>query len=332
MTSQAYNAAREVDIYAGVPFSNRNYIVDGNFDSWINSSTVLGVAGFNNNSATMYYNYAGQAGNATITRTSWPMGTEPVGMTSPTVNYLSHQQTVTSTGTVANGLAPYMNGRVESVRTLSGRSATFSCWLWVASGTQTITNVLMRQGFGTGGSPSGTVIIDPTVNWVVTTTPQRFSVRVDFPSVAGKTFGTDGKDCLYIGIWFPTTSGYTINTSQWQLEACSANAPAVGLPTAFEYRGAQAEIARIQRYFQSGATGWEFPGPATGTYSCAQWVTLPVIMRGAPNIVMGTPSENSVAGTISVGPVNAGSFRYFSNNAGSGTTLYTNSYTADARL
>jgi hypothetical protein len=235
----------------GIPFANRNYIVDGNFDQWVASSFTL-TTGATYGGPVMYSVSAGTGGAGTLASADGT-GQYPLGMTTPNRYYASMTIATGSTGTVAASSAAAISQHVESARTLSGQSATFSCWLWTASGTMTIPSTLVRQNFGTGGSPSSGVSLDQAVNWVVTTTPQRFSVLVNFPSINGKTLGTSGNDYLNIGLWLPPGVTGTLNTTQWQLEQSSPQAPAAGMPTTFEYRGYQAELARVQRYYEAGS-------------------------------------------------------------------------------
>ena len=249
-----------VDWFDFLPMSNRNYVVDGNFDQWTASSAAASASGFQYGPAVMFLSYAGAGGAATISQSA-QSGGEPAGSTSP-VNYVySHQQTTSSTGTVGTN-SPGILQRIESVKTLQGKSATFSCWLWCASGTVQISNLIASQSFGTGGSPSAAVVMSPNVNWTVTTTPQKFSVRIDWPSIAGKTLGTNNDHNLQIGLWLPSGSTFTLNTMQWQLEQCSPQAPSTGRPTAFEYRGYQAELARVQRYYEFEVAGQTCAGNA----------------------------------------------------------------------
>jgi len=321
----------------GNQLSNRNLFVDGNFEQWINASTVVAQPGSVNTGAAMYYfgqsSTAGSpAGTATYSKGIWPSGTEPLGMTSPLTNFLLVNQTVAnnSPGYTSNsGGTVYQ--KVESVRTLQGRSATFSCWLWVASGQVTIPAVLSRQNFGTGGSPSANNTLDTPVNWVVTTTPQRFSVRLDFPTISGKTLGTVGNDYLYIGLWLPNGVTYSLGTSQWQLEQSNPNSPATGSPTAFEYRGIGPELARVQRYYRSGFACFIGSANAAGT-TVGGWIPFPVDMRANPAVVMGTAAENSNNSSVSYTLVTPSGFRMYGTSTATGSTYYDGPYTADARL
>jgi hypothetical protein len=312
---------------AGTPLSNRNYVVDGNFENWIAPGGVAtGVGGLTHAAATMYYNYAGASGNATISLATFAPGTEPIGMTSPARFALTHAQTVAATTN------PYCQQVMESVYTLSGRSATFSCWLWCASGTQTVPSVFISQVFGTGGSPSASLVTSVPVNWVLTTTPQRFSVRVDVPSTATKTLGSNGNDGLSVGINFPTGATYTIYTAQWQFEQSSSKAPSAGLPTAFEYRGYEAELARVQRFYETGNTVFNGPTTSGSTYGSSR--PYIVSKRATPSVTLGMPGLANFPASISLGGAStADNLAVYSvANATGSAGYYLASFIADARL
>lgn len=279
----------------GLPLANRNYIVDGNMESTISASAVVAAAGTSSGVATMYYVTAGATNGGTLATNAapWTLGTEPIGMTSPVSNVLTWTQASAPTS------APAVYQRVENVQTLQNRAATFSCWLWCASGTQTVTNVQMVQNFGAGGSPSANVTTNVAVNWVLTTTPQRFSVLLSVPSIVGKTLGTAGS-YLQAGVQYPASGTYAINTAQWQLEQSSPNAPAAGMPTAFEYRGQQAEAARVQRYYFAPGSQFNLAGQGTGTIFVQYH--LPVPMRVIPAITASWGSGiNATSGSFRFG-------------------------------
>lgn len=269
-----------IDLFDYLPLSNRNYIVDGNMESIIASSVALTAGGSTSAAATMYYVGAGTSGAGNVsTGPMLPNNDPSFGMTSPNGNYLNFNETTPSTGLVGS-TGPFFMQRIEDARTLQGRSATFSVWLWTASGTASISMISLIQSFGTGGSPSAQVQTNVAVNWNLTTVPTRFSVRIDIPSAVGKTFGTNGYSTSYIEpvIWLPVGSTFNIVTTQWQLEQCSPQAPATGRPTAFEYRGQQAEAARVRRYYEtlSGPTSSPYgsggANSATIAYAVVRWL------------------------------------------------------------
>jgi hypothetical protein len=133
------------------------------------------------------------------------------------------------------------------------------------------------------------------VNWNVTSTPKRFSVRFDLASVANQTIGTDGNSLLQLILVFPTGQTFTLNMAQWQLEACPPGAPPQGLPTPFEYRGQQAELARVQRYYQ-GQTILRLWGYAGAGQAVGATTTFATRMRAPPGFTYGSVNYGNASG------------------------------------
>jgi hypothetical protein len=258
------------------------------------------------------------------------------GMHPATKTAYLHTQSTASTGTIAASTAPAIWQPVEFGRTLSGRSATFSLWLW-SNVPITISNIIARQNFGTGGSPSPQVVIDNAVNWNVTNTPTRFSVRIDFPSAANATLGTAG-DYVGIGIWLPPGVVFNIATTQWQLEECSPNAPAVGYPTAFEYRGIQQEAARFGRFYETGEEPFMYLGGLfSGITTAYGDVKFQTLKRITPVITTSGFQYYQVASNVAFTPSSISPFQDKFQWLGTGLTNWngwagTGNWVADARL
>jgi hypothetical protein len=326
--SLAQKLARLADIFGGnqsgygIPFSNRNYMIDGNFESWINTSVSVTGGANTASAATVFTGISGTGGAATISRQAWTLGAVPIGMTTPSY-YYQHAQTTAGTGT------PAIDQHIESVQTLAGRSATFSCWLWCASGTVVNPTVQFAQNFGTGGSPSATVTNQIATGWTITTTPTRFSIRLDFPSITGKTLGTNGNDMVDFAVIFPNGT-FTVNTAQWQLEQTSPQAPSTGLPTAFEYRGPQAELARVQRYYDTGARNVQLYGSQGWAFT--EDMPFKVTMRSTPAVNLGTTSGTNITLSTSNAAANHFEITKIYTSTGVGAAGVSTTWTADARL
>jgi hypothetical protein len=275
----------------GLPLSNRNYIVDGNFENWTVASVTMAVNSGGYSPATMYFaNTGAGAGQATLSQVA--LSAIIPGLTTPA--RLCHRWLQTAAASASPG---FLAQRVEYARTLSGQSATYSVWLWTNTGSNiSINKVVCQRSFGTGGSPSPVEIYDVNVNWTVTPTPKRFSVRVDIPAVTSQVFGTNGNDFLIVGMYFPLGATFDLVTTQWQLEQSDKNSSSDlngkgGAPTTFEYRGPQAELARVHRYYRaiqtSGASFNACVTDSTTMYAFGQ--------------VLGTPMRALPAGSLSAG-------------------------------
>lgn len=299
MSIAANLMARLTDIFGNIPMSNRNYIVDGCFENFITSPITTAVGAATRQAATMYLCGPGAAGQATYSSIGMLAGGDTIGMTTPSGNWLSVNQTTATTGTVAASTGAFVSQEIENVDTLNKRSFTLSMWLATASGTITIPAIVARQTFGRTGSPSAQVIFDKNVNWVVTTTAKKFSVRIDVPSTVGKTITAGGS--VQVGIWLPSGVTFQLYMSQWQVEQSNPQTSsdingAGGNPTAFEYRGQAAEAERVARYYEV-LQGWY----GAGAYSAATNMYVPLRYkrkRATPTI-----SHNGVGNFIAFAPV-----------------------------
>lgn len=241
---------------AGVPFANRNFIVDPAIESVSGAAVALTpVAAYTQ--ALMFLGNAGTGGAASATYAAMRANPSLLQYLEAAGNAYTHTQTTASTGSTAAWDLPFMTQRVEWLQKLAGKSVTLSGKIWVASGAATIPAVACAQNFGTGGSPSPTVVNHKAVNWILGTLPKRFSVRLDMPSIVGKTLGTNNNDYNSFGFFFPAGWTGTIFVAEMQVELCSPLASndttgKGGAPTTFEYRGYQAELARVQRFYETG--------------------------------------------------------------------------------
>lgn len=315
------------------PRSNRNYIVDGAMAYAYPNQSSTAVNGYTQ--LAMYVSQLGTGGAAICQQAISGMGILPVAANDSVSSLLQWSQTTASTGTVAAGTAPAIYTKIESVRVLQGRSATFSCWISNYGSTPfTIPAIVAAQIFGTGGSPSPTVSFPKTVNWVIPPGGwYKYSVRLDFPSIQGMQVGSNGNDYIQVGLWLPSNVLFNMNTTQWQLEQSSPLSSSDingngGAPTVFEWRGNPMETMRCARFLQWSfvANQYGFQGNATDPYR--NWIVgYPVAMRGAPAIQTGSSGA-------AIGIVGNGLVGFTANmNAGNTNTTYAmTSWLSDARL
>ena len=160
---------------------------------------------------------------------------------------------VVTSGQSAAGDYAILSQRIESVRTLSGKTATVSFWAKAAVGAPKVA-VEVEQNFGTTGSPSGAV---QTYAGQVTlsTSWARYSISVAVPSIAGKTLGTAGNDFVSIALW--TSAGSTFNARTGSLGIQSATIDIWGVQveegsvaTLFEQKSYADELRACQRYYE----------------------------------------------------------------------------------
>jgi hypothetical protein len=254
----------------------------------------------------------------------------------PTKLAYAHTQTTASTGSLATLDLPAWLQNIEGVYALAGRSVTLSGKLWTNSGSLTIPATLGALNFGTGGSPSPAVRFDKAINWSIGTTPKKFSVRLDIPSITGASFGTNGgTDSTALGLWLPAGWTGTLNIAEPQLEISSRFSSSDltgkgGAPTTFEYRGIGPELARVMRFFRILQGGWH-GAQYQANLPIGAWLYYER-MRVSPSVAMGAAIESQNVGTPTVGPVYSDSFRLFSNTTNQGGSYCTYPFTMDARF
>lgn len=333
--SSGYVGKYTAETQIGVMTGNRNYIVDGAFERFI-TSPMTQTGTNTKQSATMYFIGAGTGGTHTLQSSSMAGGGDALGMTTPGKNWLSFNQTTASTGTVAANTAPFVTQFVENVDKFNKRSATFSMWLATASGVITIPTIIARQQFGTGGSPSAAVVVDKNVNWVVTTTPRLFSIRLDLPTTSGKTLGTNGDSSLQVGFWFPPGVTGQLYTAQWQLEASPANTSSDlngfgGAPTPFEYRGEEAEEMRFLRYYRVVRVDYE--AYQNGGQNAIIGYGFTPGMRAVPTTTLRDSGSSSNVGPVSIFSVDTANVSFSASVSANGTFFYVGyRFILDARL
>jgi hypothetical protein len=338
MTVAANLLARLVDLFDFNQYSNRNLVVDPAKENWSTSSAqaITSIPAYGPN--VMYLNSCGSGGVGTYGFFAFsPAAGSRLGLPKIARYFGQHIQSTASTGTVAALTSPQLSVKVEDVNTTEGSSITLSMWLW-ATAPMTITQVRATQNFGTGGSPSAAVEIPVAVNWPVTATLRRFSVRIDLPSVSGKTLGTTTPHFTRFTLDLPPGTTFTLNDACWQLEICSPQASSDntgngGAPTAFEYRGAAAELARVQRYYEVNSMLGVFSGNVTsgGTYFSNAY--FKVTKRATPTVTAAqSGSPTSFPTTVALaGAYNDGVFVSALANA-TNLGIYQYSWVADARL
>ncbi|MFP3556431.1 hypothetical protein SB861_37810 [Paraburkholderia sp. SIMBA_049] len=288
--------------------SNRNGFVDGAMAYW-NPSAASPVALPTNLGSypgpVMWRVSAGTGGAGTVALVNLQTSTDLAAMEAEdTISCFKIAITGGSSGTVAARTAGAFFQPLENVARYAGKSVTIQFKL-KADAPITIPSILASQNFGTGGAPSAQVVLDKAITWNVGTSFKKFSVRLDFPNLVGKTLGGNGDSGLSVGFWLPpgvTTTGLYV--AEAQIEACSPNASSDltglgGNPLSFEHRGPQAEAARSHRFFFApGGAQLNVSGYGSGSAYTAYH--LPVVMRAIPAVSASWGSGVNA---------NAGSFR-----------------------
>jgi len=279
----------------------KNKIINGNFDIW-QRGTSNGMSGYYTADRWSCQN---SGTTKTASRQSFTLGQTAVPG-EPTY-FMRH--VVTSSAGAGNFC--YMYQVIESVRTLAGKTATLSFWAKADSSKNIAID--MSQYFGSGGSPSSSVLISP-ITFALTSSWQKFIYTFSFPSISGKTLGSDNNDGLGINFWFDAGSTYNSRNNSLGQQSGTFDIAQVQLEegpvaTAFEQRHIGQETLLCMRYFRTVLLS--IRGKATaGSDTFSSGYLLSPYMRIQPTATVRVGGTNGNLAGLAFGSGDAGSFRY----------------------
>jgi hypothetical protein len=191
-----------VDLQSDVTsISASNDFINGRFDLW-----QSGTGAFTANNDYVGDGFKIQRVGSTFSATQQ---TNTLGLGFNSKFY--QQIAVTSSAGASNYVL--QNTYFEDVRQFAGTTRTYSFWAWVSSGTASI-SIEFLQEFGTGGSPSTAVNSIGVAKYSLTTTPTLISGSATFPSISGKTIGTDENTShSRMILWMDAGSSFNSRTS-----------------------------------------------------------------------------------------------------------------------
>jgi hypothetical protein len=194
--------------------------------------------------------------------------------------------------------------RIEGVAKSSGKRKTFTIWA-KANVSGKFMSIEGTQVFGTGGSPSAEVTTISVQKVALTTQWAKYSFILDFPSVAGKTIGTNGDDHYRVGTWFsggpdnnPRTDNLGLQTGVFDVAHISlVDGDATAEDDPFPFVPPEIEEIRCKRYFERIGGG-----SATATLGSG-FTDTTTLARGTFPMAIGkrvSPTLSSV-GSCSIG-------------------------------
>lgn len=258
------------NIGAGVLAGFRNKIINGNFTVWQRGTSLASAFWLADR---WQWTANGSGGVAETSRQLFTPGQTAVP--GEPAHFLRVGFTTARTGQTFNVLRQ----KIESVRTLAGKTATLTFYALSSEGDFTLTTIL-QQNFGSGDSPSSTVTIEAGSH-TISNGWQRFNVVLSIPSIAGKTIGSDGNDALDLQFGLPVNSTARLRIARVSLVEGDASAD----PDPFASRHPAQELALCQRYFWRGLGGASFNQFTTGTGQAVSWhIGFPVTMRAEPTL------------------------------------------------
>ena len=228
--SKARELAELGAVYDSGALSNRNVIINGNFDIWQRGTSLT-------SSTTDAYLadrwLIGHSGaTLDITRQTFTKGQTDVP------NNPKYFLRVDCTS-ADNNVGIYQ--KIEDVETLAGETVTISFYAKYHDEAPTSLIMNLMQRFGSGGSTGINTIIESGIT--ITSSWKKYTFTGTLPSISGKTVGTSS--FLYFHIQNPNNETFNIDLSQVQLEKGEVATP-------FEHRSYGDELARCQRYYAQG--------------------------------------------------------------------------------
>lgn len=313
---------RTTSINSGPLAGFRNATINGNFDFWQRGTSFSSLTSGDYTSDRWTMGFDGTGATRTISRQVFTLGQTDVPG-EPTAFY-RFNQSVAGSGANFNAITQH----IEGVRTFAGQQVTLS---FFARGAASLTMpvIILRQSFGTGGSPSALVDTGFGNPTVVGTTFTKFSFTVTLPSISGKTLGTDGNDFLQLILAIPFNTTFTFDLASVQIELGPVATP-------FERRPLGTELALCQRYFERSSgnqgSGFFFSGDAvSGSFYYAVRAFC-VTKRATPTIATSSLVFSGYT-SITVAETDAGGFR--AEGISSSTTngsFFLGQWTASAEL
>jgi hypothetical protein len=282
------------EIKDGIESSFKNKIINGDFDIWQRGVSFSVSAGSSDYTSDRWIAASGTGGAVTASRQTHTLGQTDVP-DEPAYYYRFDQTTGTSSVSA-------LTQRVESVRSLAGKTITWSFYAKVGSGTLSVTP-RVTQYFGSGGSPSSSVDTDGS-GLTITTSWQKFTTTVTLPSISGKTLGTNDNDYLAIQLRFPSSTTFTFDISKVQVEEGTVG-------TKYEAINIQTQLDLCKRYYRKISLPSNYSlggaGYAVNSTTIAYTISLDVAMRSAPSIVVTNignfttrPGSNVLSGSPSI--------------------------------
>ena len=312
--------------YDGGPMSGfRNRIINGNFDTWQRGSS-FSTQGYTSDRWQLFITGT----TCTLSRQAFTLGQTDVPF-EPT--YFNRAVVTSSAG--ANNLC-IVSQRIEDVRTLAGQSATVSFYA-KADAAKPIALELM-QHFGSGGSPSATVVTIGSQKFNLTTSWQKFTATISIPSISGKTLGSDNNSRLQINLWLDAGSGLNANTDTLGQQSGTFDIAQVQVEqgtvaTPFEARPIGAERSLCERYYEiSNGNLSFFTGNVTNAEVYSAQVGFAVTKRATPTVALTNGANQNFS--TSVGATVAGSKGFYETRTANGTGRggFTSTWFADAEL
>jgi hypothetical protein len=240
------------------------------------------------------------------------------------------------TGNAGAAAYTYLQQSIERVSRLGGKTVTLSFFA-VGSVAGLKVGASIDQYFGSGGSPSPflsgvgqSVTISSGATGFI-----RYSMTFALPSVSGKTLGTNGDDFTAFQFWLSSGSNQASRAGNVgvqngviylygiQLEVGSVTTP-------LEIPDPQQDLAKCQRFYQTGTLLYSTMSPASGASFWGSWI-FATQMRAAPTVNFANITYGG-SSTLAVNYTRTGGFGVNTLTTGTGATYVSFDFNASADL
>lgn len=187
----------------------KNWASNGDFEQWLAGTSLSTPASGSETADTFFVRYDGTIGTFTVSRQAFTVGQTDVP--EEPKYFLRWDHTSGGSGSTFRDLE-WKNE--VGVRWAAGEDGNLGFYIRGASSYQVTVKIF--QDFGTGGSPSSAVQVNSlTVD--VTTSWQFVDLSQQFPSIAGKTLGSNNDDCVKVRISFPLNTTFRADIATFQI-------------------------------------------------------------------------------------------------------------------
>jgi hypothetical protein len=276
--------------------TNENDVINGNFDLW-QRNTTFSVTVTNTWTADRFVEQL--VGSTSSVSRQATAGTENFNAR------FFKRTTVTSSLGATNCYRTLQTN--EDVRKYSGKTVTYSFWA-KADSTRNMA-IEFVQNFGTGGSPSAEVNSIGVTTIALTTSWQKFTKTVTFPSISGKVLGTSNNSYTGLNFWFDAGSNFNTRTNSLGQQSGTFDIAQIksefgSEATEFTLNGGSLASDRVscQRFWQKSYDAGAVPGTASstsggvfssGTTAGGLYISssaiFPVTMRSIPAVTIYAP-------------------------------------------
>jgi hypothetical protein len=245
-TDQVMSSDGTDAVWADPTRRSRNAIINGQFTFWQRGTSAFTATGY---TADRWYLTEGTGAACSISRQAFTLGQTDVPFEPQ--YYLQFDRPTTGSA-LSSLIQP-----IEGVRKFAGQEVTLSFYAKAESGTPTL-DFLLRQDFGSGGSPSSDVDLT-TQNAVLSTSWQKFTYTATLGSISGKTLGSNGDDSLQVVFEWPTAAGAIY------FEIANVQLEKGPFATDYEGRFVGEELTMCERYYETSYPLNVAPGTAGAT-------------------------------------------------------------------